>query len=1135
MKKLFTLVTMMILLGVNRAWAGPYVYFNESSKVLNAGATSFDFMSNQLMSSGISTSGSQQTHTIWEGWVVFDENQHITYPVNGQNNFHNGDNGIWISDWAEWHIIDIGANQFSNNDIGLQARWTLRVNFDFAQNDWDGWFFVRGTTNTYWPIQNNLQKVDGWHQVTLNGNTFWSMYGYYEAVLTGDDVTYLKENGINLHGKSITIQSVELIPPATTFDASSFDWTAETYGEVELTSGYSSNSGNAYTLNPSNPSLALNGKGGSIVFIANGKSGTAVAGYRAYYVVTVPYPDNHVWDFFTEDIIPRDDANWTDDYKSKPQNGNNLHMIKVATPNESETDGYNYIFQTNAFYIPETAGLLFDVKSARLGYNSEGGKKLVTWGGYHITSTGSNNDGSHPKFIIPQVKGGKYIKIWWDAMDRGTGGGIFRVTNLLDLEGTVVSNQFSITGVTVSGQCKGCIIFKVDGESTERKDITIEMQDQGWNDIYKIEICDEYSTDLELDDITNSAWNAKNYVRYNNEYASIVHDGNGTNRTYSGVPGPLYIQRGRTCEFEFYPEGNVTIGENSGPVATGNASQYRNLQLNDIKGTGNIKIIVKEVFGNNNEKYVLDKKETWVAVGEYTQQIYPYTWDFTDYNVKEGNLEDGLGHSIDKKYGHWNCIDATNKVYGLDTHVLVDATKNTSNNQPWMNEKIEKPLFAHGSQLTYGVTGPSVETILETEGLRVKQCDDSETELGVGDNYDRELRFSIEGGCLKYASQSRLNHKLYITIPNVTQGMWVFIKASRIPNEVKIGTNTLTVDPKSQDNPDTYDTQDDVWAYEVTNSGNVDICYQGDTGVDIKAIGVTNIFKSINLLGYATESRNHAIDHSYEGFFTNNDVNAFCILTDEDGAPYNYKGTPIVVKSGEQEVNYVPENTGVVLYKSGHNKDKGGFSVPLFYPACNVKILNGEKNLFKLNMMAPCVTGYEHKTDTIKRLEAMTLFGANGIEYGTNNEYCAKFVMSRQYYVYNNSTGTNSVIQESDQEAFYRMRLNSGVEGTSDKMGANKAYLLIPTSKLPKALWNGGNGEGNAWLAKPGLIFMDDIMSLFVNEEPISGITTSIDAIDAAETANGNDTYYTLSGMKLVGKPAAKGIYIKNGKKVFIK
>lgn len=1160
MKKFFSLVVLMCLLGGEKTFADPHYYFSESSKVLNAEATSFNFMSNQLMSSGISTnSGSRQT--VWDGcWVQFDENGRITYPVNGQNGFSNGNYGIWISDWAEWHIIDIEASKFSNTN-GLQAGWTLRVNFDFAQDDWYGWFFVHQTTSEYWPIQNNLNKVDGWHEVTVNGNTFWSMYGYYEAVLTGDDVTYLKQNGINLRGKSITIQSVEVIPPATTFDASSFDWTAETYGEVEITNISGSN--NVYTLSTSNPNLALNGKGGSIVIIATGKQGTAAEGHRAYYVVTVPYPDNHVWDFFTNPgITPRTDANWTDDYKSKAQNGTNSHKIRVATPNESATDGYNYINQTNAFYIPETAGLLFDVKSARLGYNNEGGKKLVTWGGYHITSNSSNNDGSHPKFIIPQVKGEKYIRIWWDAMAQGSGGGNFKVTNLLDLEGRLVSNQFAITGVTVSGQCMGCIIFKVNGSSSQRNDITIELEDQGWNDLYKIEICDDYETDMVLFQSQNNTtgWNTGGAVEYNNEYGSIVHKkGEKAVRYYGGTPGPSILNRGMTCDFTAEGFNGVTFTDKSNEINEN--AHYNYLYLTDIDGTGNIKVTQREKFGADN--YVLNKKETWIAVGEYTEQTYPYTWDFMDWNMKQkqmlGVLDDSHTHGI--AYGYWN--RTADNVRSLETHEPVDATKG-SNNFVWNNVKVDRPLFAQGAQLSYRDYDASEHIDInkpfkEAEGLRMKQYRDVElddelgVELGVGPTYDGEI--SLDGNFLNY-NPTVAGHKLVITIPNVptkknNEDMWLFVKSSVAPQSVYAATDKATPVSISASVPTKCNLENDVKAYKITSEGDVEILFTEATS--ISAIGVTHIFKSINALGYATESRDVDIDHEYEGVFTKNDVNAYCIQTyDDDGFTYEYKGLPEVKKS--TRIHMVPKNTGIVLYADVNPNAGSQFNVPLFYPACNNAKLDmsessAEYKAFRNNWMAPWVRDeYPHESEEVDRLDALQKFGTNGIEgynYGTNNEKCTKFVMSSQYYVYHKTSngGTYSDIQVSTDptsgeqvEAFYRMNLNlanSGVSGTSNRMGANKAYLLIPTSKMPKALWNGGNGAGEPGQAKQNVIFMD-LEELF--GEDIPNIPTDIVSIESNDSINDNSNiYHTLSGMQIEGKPTVKGVYIKNGKKVFIK
>ena len=1149
MKKLFILSFMLCLLGGNRAWAGPYYYFSESSKVLSVGATSINFMSNQLMASGISSnSGTQQQQQVWDGWVVFDENGHIAYPVNGQNGFTNGNNGIWIrSDRDEWHIIDIGSDKFSNIS-GLQAGWTLRVNFDFAQDDWNGWFFKNHTTVEYGPIQNAIKKVDGWHEVTLNGNTFWSMYGYYEAVLTADAVTELKQNGINLRGKSITIQSVEVIPPATTYDANSFDWTAETYGEVKLTSGYSNQSDNIYTLSTSNQNLGLNGKGGSIVIIATGKQNTAAAGYRAYYVVTVPYPDNHVWDFFTDPgITPRTDANWTDDYKSKAQNGTNSHKIIVATPNESATDGYNYINQTNAFYIPETAGLLFDVKSARLGYNNEGGKKLVTWGGYHITSNGSNNDGSHPKFIIPQVKGEKYIRIWWDAMAQGSGGGNFKVTNLLDLEGRLVSNQFAITGVTVSGQCMGCIIFKVNGSASNRQDITIEMQDQGWNDLYKIEICDDYDTDMVLFQSQNSTtgWNTGGAVEYNNEYGSIVHKkGEKAVRYYGGTPGPSILNRGMTCYFEAEGYNGVTFTDKSSELNDAPGSRYNYLYLTDIDGTGNIKVTQREKFGADN--YVLNKKETWIAVGEYTQQTYPYTWDFMDWNIPQqdlfNRLEATLSHGVNN-YGYWK--KEGNEKYSLETHVSVEAAKG-SNGFVWDNVQVHKPLFAQGSQISYS-SSSDIKAIREAEGLRIKQF--SGDKLGVGEDFDGEIYFTGDG----LYFEPKTGQKLLITIPNVPnekegEDMYVFVRADNgtentyvIPESVKIGDTDLEASTA-------FDARGDVRSYKVTATGDINIIY--DRAVAIRAIGITHIFKSINKLGYATESRNVDIDHEYEGVFTKNDVNAYGVqaydnnLNPDLRTVYVYKGYPEVKKTGI--LHLVPKNTGIVLYADTKFSNKDVFEVPLFYPACNAKITTTEQESLDNNWMAPWVTEGTHYSETIGKNYAMHKFDLDGESYNTDEkrgEDCTKFVMTSKYYIYHKTGngGEYSDMQISTDpttgqptEAFFRMNLKlAGAGHGTNVMGANKAYLLIPTSLLPKALWNDGDGNGNAGSSKNGIIFMD-LEDIF-GPEDLSGVATSIYAIESADSVDNGNTYYTLSGMKIQGRPTEKGVYIMNGKKVLVK
>jgi hypothetical protein len=47
------------------------------------------------------------------------------------------------------------------------------------------------------------------------------------------------------------------------------------------------------------------------------------------------------------------------------------------------------------------------------------------------------------------------------------------------------------------------------------------------------------------------------------------------------------------------------------------------------------------------------------------------------------------------------------------------------------------------------------------------------------------------------------------------------------------------------------------------------------------------------------------------------------------------------------------------------------------------------------------------------------------------------------------------------------------------------------------------------------------------------GNTTAIDTLTVDD--NSNDSWYTIDGLKLNGKPQREGLYINNGKKVFIK
>jgi hypothetical protein len=73
---------------------------------------------------------------------------------------------------------------------------------------------------------------------------------------------------------------------------------------------------------------------------------------------------------------------------------------------------------------------------------------------------------------------------------------------------------------------------------------------------------------------------------------------------------------------------------------------------------------------------------------------------------------------------------------------------------------------------------------------------------------------------------------------------------------------------------------------------------------------------------------------------------------------------------------------------------------------------------------------------------------------------------------------------------------------------------------------SGSVPEGRAYLVLYGAVPHGARLSI------LSGDTMGINLVEADSK---HDTWYTLDGVKLQNKPSAKGLYIKNGRKVVIK
>ena len=629
-------------------------------------------------------------------------------------------------------------------------------------------------------------------------------------------------------------------------------------------------------------------------------------GKSAGYVLTVAdcATDDHdlVWDFATKGNLPNDfSAAKGDETTGAGEKSTVNDVLGRSTGWTTKYEGVTYdnnhkptkyrrfiytcdqpIDGDNALYIPATAGLQFTCNANTFGLNNADKND-----DRHVSFKGNNN---HDNVLtIPQLKQGQYVTIWWkpyssgDDSGNGNAGSTFRVDNATDLAGTPITNKFNTTSINSfasNGSPRGQVTFR----ARYNGDMNFYIQDNGWNNIYKIRVSNKYSTDLHLSYDNSQGVNAAN----NN--MSVL---DGQTVLFKGDAGHTYSQSARYPRFTVKKEGN--FGNDDVEVSTpswksNRGVTYYDLQLKVNGGTGNILVTEDICFGA--DKYVLDRSETYLAVGQRKQQTYPYTWDFTAYNMDAAS---------DKTVGHLSSTTAN--AYGSWSSNALNDYTSVASPSGLKGYNIDKPLFANGSQLTYGTT-----TVRETEGLGV-------TLAGTGADYNGKV--GIDGNTLALTAAGT-----QLTIPSVDAGMYVFVKANNEPTGV---TNAAKETPADVSLPTTGE-----YVYKVGTTGDVVLTFPAST--NIEKIGVTNIFKTIS--GKATsESRDRAIDYSQTGVFTNMGVKAYIATQYSDKNNEPDMGTLTL-----KDVTATPAETGLLLYKviADGKTNETQTNFPLFVPAVNI-------------------------------------------------------------------------------------------------------------------------------------------------------------------------------------------------------
>ena len=914
------------------------------------------------------------------------------------------------------------------------------------------------------------------------------------TLITTDAYIYYQNKSVTLNRFS-EVGSYSAVPQALTGSTSGV-----TYSIAKISEGLTAN------INSSTGAISnIGGTAGGGAMVIKAQNST----YSAFYVVTVPFEAPHTWIIADNSLQTKErllhnsdtyGAPFTLEFEQISHDANNKYtdLRRGLYSNATEVNGNNYA------YIDATAGLLVTAGKKKFGARAyclfgkddpmvkllgfvdgttlpDGisstnvdtkSQAIQTIRGYSVDVLAepmSMDLASGSSFTIPKLKKGQYIRIWFCSQSRGGGGCKYKVTNATDLEGNGISTSFTHSGWLGNLSERrderapiGSVSFKVQADG----DVTFTPQN-GWSWISKIMVTDDYWSELRMMEGTEwaTATGDEQVVDYNTYNGSIViikdKDGNAESqlRTYRNWAGSTRSrsQNAKNCDFTFDTFGRdiqVNIDYNSWDPNSDGVSTYHRYPMTVSSGTGNIKITQKALYGDNNENYVLDKNERWIAVGEVNAQEYPYTWDFTEHNMSDDQFHYyNLFNSKNDAYGKWSLTHGDTRFDMQSCAAVYDSN----------NRKIYKPLFAQGSELVYASESGPV-TINEFKGLGITFAASGDNWMDENDNPEKFVTIMGNG-------QGHLSGVKEIMVPYVKNGQKVYIQTD--------GNVSITLDDTNGSTAEESVAGSCAKGWKVTTSvvKGTHVRLALDPTATIYRVAVTDIEKPINQHGYATESRDRSIDHAITSEFVAGEPKAYYMkdFISEEDAEGNKIGIVKMVEASENKgivVNHnqnkdhyfstIPAETGIVIYAPRASN----VTIPLFVPAINVANQKGSTNL-ESNLLLPSVT-------------SASISGANGDYILTN--------------VYNHKGKTG---EETGSIGYYYAKAGT--------LGANKSYLHLNTTSSAKSVF---------------------IMMPFDEE------TTGISKPEADSQAG---DYYTLDGLKVNGKPSAKGLYIKNGKKYVVK
>ena len=777
-------------------------------------------------------------------------------------------------------------------------------------------------------------------------------------------------------------------------------------------------------------------------------------------------------------------ADWVDTY------------VNITETNETKKERiFKSVYDMegdNADMIHETAGLVFHTHANLLGIlNENDAPKDAFQDRYIGLMPGS-------KFSIPFLEKGDRI-----VMKMGTYGNLstapetttLNISNVYDATGkTEITGDYVIGGsAPVSGDVKDAnnnyvprgeyhFVVKSDG------DVDFEVTAGQLLKVYTIEIY-RNAKNNNADIITENE--IKGDLQKNKRYILNTEDGTKDNAVlhlnYRGLNELVNYEArekktGNIVESELEPSCDHDDETNdywyTYSVTKGTFGVFKSrLGVNSFKNT-------------DEEAYVTDYADCMIPVGYLETMTYPYTWDFTDLkkyvNVKnttgnEGNVietYDGIDASGDELNVTEDDLKIWDK-YGFRTN----------------SDEYDGYIFAPGGQLYGGTT-----MFDETRGIGIFHNEienKSMTMNGSADATDGGLTVSEEFG---------------FVVPKVAKKQAIYVHATPA-GDTQSATFAIG---NGEAKPFTY-AKDGIFAMQMADNATTANVTLNFKGYEVNKIAVATDEKKTNIKGYASESRDHAIDASLLPYFTGKAMKSYLVSNP------NYEEHTLTLTDVSNTESYViPANTGYVIYNPDNANDTGEFNP--FWDGKEATVADKGFHLFVPDMhddeeAEGKFAGVETNNDfMVPVLEERT--GDNKLKSFSSDGKKTNYVLSYKWYDLKPDGSTTGQPHTGD-EMFYRV----SKEGIN--LRANSAYLVLDTESLGLKT-SQGSIQGSTQSAKFTFVFSD------WSDEPV--VPTTIENHGTMETfENGNVEWHNLRGQKLNGKPSVPGLYIVNGKKVLVK